>query len=171
MKIVQPWGSDVLLLPAPEPAPTVAPQLPVVIEQPVQAQPPASIKNNDLEKIIPENEMLTPQGLLKALKYLELNTVTKRKKIAVFRMIYPGIESALASGITRVNVVETLREIGFPISLLTFNSYIYRLRQEKGWVKSRKKIEPLQLEDSSAVQRSDYYISAEAHAVVKPTTD
>ena len=47
---------------------------------------------------------------------------------AQIRRLLPKIEAAIASGATHEQIVETLRESGIEISLLTFRSALYRAR-------------------------------------------
>lgn len=67
--------------------------------------------------------------IVKALE--DLASSSSRRESARLREVFDSIEASLAAGVTRIQVLESLHQNGFTMSINTFNTTIYRIRQQK----------------------------------------
>jgi hypothetical protein len=61
----------------------------------------------------------------------ELARSSSRRESVRLKEIFDSIEASLAAGVTRIQVLESLHQNGFTMSINTFNTTIYRIRQQK----------------------------------------
>lgn len=73
---------------------------------------------------------MTKKTLSDELKRLALDD-GKRTQTARLGDLFEEIEAALASGVTRASIVETLAKNGFDLPLGSFNSTLHRLRKKR----------------------------------------
>jgi len=60
-----------------------------------------------------------------------LATGSKRSKTAQMRDVFDDVDASLKSGVSREDVLKTLNEAGLDLTLRTFDTIVYRLRQER----------------------------------------
>lgn len=60
----------------------------------------------------------------------DLGNSEGRSETARLREVFPDIEAALAAGVSRISILETLHEQGFKMTLKSFESALYRLRKK-----------------------------------------
>jgi len=70
--------------------------------------------------------------LSEQLKELASDATDKRSKVARLRDVVDDVEAALAAGVLRSAVVETLAANGLEMTLATFDSSLRRIRQKRG---------------------------------------
>ena len=75
-----------------------------------------------------------------------LRALTKRgpdrSDAARLRALIEEVEAALAAGIRRATVLETLREHGISMTLKSFEGTLYRIRKERRKMQNSRKKEP-----------------------------
>lgn len=75
-----------------------------------------------------------------------------RSDTARLRELIEEIENALAAGVRRTAVLETLREHGISMTFRSFESALYRIRKERGKDKDGRKKEIARPEAASKVE-------------------
>ena len=60
----------------------------------------------------------------------DLGNSESRTEAARLREVFPHVEAALAAGVSRNAILDTLHEQGFKMNLKTFDNAIYRLRKK-----------------------------------------
>ena len=73
---------------------------------------------------------MTEQTAAEALRALAQGT-ENRSKIGRLRGVYDEVEKAQRAGVSNSKIVETLNGQGFDLTLKTFETMLYRIRQER----------------------------------------
>lgn len=55
----------------------------------------------------------------------------KRSETARLRDVLPDVEAAIAAGVSRASILETLHEAGFTMKMTSFESALHRLRKKQ----------------------------------------
>ena len=73
---------------------------------------------------------MAKEGIVEQLNELASDD-SKRSNVARLRDIIDVVESTIAAGVTRAEIVKTLSRNGFEMSLGTFNTELYRIRKKR----------------------------------------
>lgn len=90
---------------------------------------------------------MNKESIIDALMALA-NNLENRSKISQLREIHPHIEVLKRSGLTNAKIVETLNSQGFNLSLKSFETMLYRIREEakavatNAWTSSPSNFQP-----------------------------
>jgi hypothetical protein len=84
---------------------------------------------------------------------------SKRSKAAQLEAVMPGIESAMASGVSRADIVKSLSESGLEMTLHYFDTALNRIRKKRKTTQQNQRV-PVQKPSLATPQET--YIKPEA---------